>query len=443
MSKRTIKDLRPYQLDLANVIKEKKKVLLAVDMGLGKTISTLKAIYDIKPKKVLIIAPLKVANLTWPNEIEDWDFTKDMSYSVVTGTEKNRLKQLAKNSQIDIINKESVVWLYEQKVDYDMIIVDESTCLKSAKTRTKTKSLTRYKAVELLCLNATYITLLTGTPAPNGIQDLYGQIKVLDNGQALGKSKTQFLMNYFNNISRSPTFPIWSIKKGAYEIIIDKLQHLMVKMKSEDYLELPDFVPIIKEYVMDDKLNKMYNNFKTDYIFEDIVASNSAILTNKLLQLSNGSIYLPDKTYKTFHTIKIDALQGLIDENPDENILVFYNYVFEKELLAKNIEGIEFFNDNTFEKWNNKEIKIYACNPASIGYGLNFQDGGNIMVWLSLPWSLELYEQSNKRLHRSGQDKPVIAYHLLLKDTVDSKVYEALKLKRKVQDYIFENIKGI
>lgn len=446
-------NIREYQLNLIKEIKARDKVLLAVDMGLGKTISCLTAVEESPEiKKVLIVAPLRVAHSTWPDEFASWEHLNTLTYTVIKGNEKQRLKTLKEDTQFYIINRENMPWLYANcSINFDMLIWDESSSLKSAKLKTPKGELSRFGALMKMTETIKKVVLLTGTPAPNGLQDIFGQILIVDRGATFGKSKNKFLEEYFIDRSHDSTYKIWEPRKSSYKEVMGKIEHLIIKMKSEDYITLPDFLPLNIFVKMDEEQTKLYHKLKEHFILKDangqeeIIATNKAVLTNKLLQICTGSVYREDGTYRTFHTLKLEALKELIEdeENEHENFLIFYNYQHEKEQLEKMFKDIKFLSDDNLKKWNDKKIKLLACHPASAGHGLNLQHGGSIMVWLSLPWSLELYQQANKRLHRSGQSKAVRCFHILTKNTVDEYILKVLQAKDARQDLIFKLMRGI
>lgn len=444
----TKKDLRPYQINLVKKIKYMDRVLLAVDMGLGKTISCLTAIQEMPEiKKVLIVAPLRVAHTTWPEEFTGWEHLEKETFTVIKGTEKQRLKCLENDTRFYILNRENIPWLYaNNSIKFDMLIWDESSSLKSAKLKTPKGSLSRFGALMEMTKSIDRVILLTGTPTPNGLQDIFGQILIIDKGATLGKSKNKFLENYFIDRSRDSTYKIWEARKTSYEEVMSKVENLIIKMKSEDYITLPDFLPINVIVNMEQKERLIYERLKEHFILkeDDIIAVNKAVLINKLLQCATGSVYKEDGTYRTYHTLKLEALKELIEENEHENFLVFYNYKHEKEQLEKMFKNVVFLKgDKELKDWNNKKIKLLACHPASAGHGLNLQHGGSIMVWLSLPWSLELYQQANKRLHRSGQSSNVRCFHILTKNTVDEYILKVLQAKDAKQELIFKLMKEL
>lgn len=448
MFKRT--DLRDYQERLVNEIKQNKKLLLAVDMGLGKTISTLTAIEEMPGEisKVLIVGPKRVATTTWPDEFKNWEHLNDCTFQVINGDENKRLKQLDNNVKYYIINREMIPWLEKQRKQFDMIVWDESSSLKAAKMKTPKGALSRFGALFKMSQSVKRVLLLTGTPTPNGVEDIFGQIAILDKGERLGTSKNKFMNEYFNDVSRDPNYSIWKPKHGSYGKIMEKVEDLILKMKSDDYIKLPDFIPIDYKIKLDNKLIKMYDEFANKAILEfsnddGVIAQNPAVLIQKLLQFASGSVYKEDGTYEIIHEEKMKALREIVndDENKDENFLIFYNFQHEKDGLRR-----EFGKDVTFldkegkliKDWNEGKIKMLACHPASAGHGLNLQHGGSVMVWTTLTWSLELYQQANKRLHRSGQSKPVRCIRLLCSDTVDNIVLQALESKDKLQELVFK-----
>lgn len=451
-------NLRQYQVDLVKAIKEQDKLLLAVDMGLGKTISALTAIEEMPEiKKILIIAPLRVAKFTWPDEFKNWEHLKDITYTTIIGTPKQREKAINEDVRVYIINRENLTWLYENlKFNFDMIILDESSSLKAAKMKTAKGELTRYAALLKIADNTKRLVFLTGTPTPNGLQDIFGQIYPLDK-DVLGKSKNKFLQEYFYDISRDPNYAIWQAKSGSFNTVMEKIKHLVIKMKSEDFLQLPEFLQIDKFIELDKKELEQYNKLANDFVLNlkdvDIVAENKATLMGKLLQFSTGCVYVDDlengqevnkRTYNIFHTKKFEALDDLIEENDTDNFLVFYNYQHELAELQKRFKNVRLLKtEKDLKDWNDGKIKLLVCHPASAGHGLNLQHGGSIMVWLSLPFSLELYQQANKRLHRSGQKNTVRCFHLIVKDTVEQYVVKVLKNKDASQNQVFELIRGL
>lgn len=455
-----MKKLRDYQVRSVNLMLEKKRVMLCLDMGLGKTASCLETVRILKERgevrKTLIIAPKYVARKTWPDEINDkeWDFSS-LTYSVILGTPKQREKAVNENKDIYIINKENIVWLYENHKDFfkdlDFLIFDESSALKSAKAKTKTGRMTRYKAVTLISKTVKYISLLTGTPAPNGIEDLYGQVEVIKPG-LLGKSKYQFYNTYFNNVSKSSMFPLYVLRKGSRETILDKIKDIMFQLKSEEVLKLPECLYTVKkiepskqvEEVMDCLDKEMYYNNEKDL---EIVCVNSTSKYSKLKQLGAGGVYYEDnqgleKYTHIFNNDKIEILKEMLNE-ATSGVLVFYSYKFEKENIEKEFGSDCFVSDKNIDRFKKREIPVLFAHPAQIGHGLNIQQAGNTIVWLSITDSLELYQQSNKRFHRSGQREDVVNVIHMLCGMVENDLYRLLNMKDATQEDIIKYMEKI
>lgn len=455
-----MKELRPYQIRSVNLILEMKRILLCLDMGLGKTASCLEAVKILKSqgkvKKTLIVAPKYVASKTWPDEIndEDWDF-KSLTYSVIVGNPKQRVKAVEKEADIYIINKENLVWLYENNKlfcdSFNFMIFDESSALKSAKNKTTTGRMSRYKAANLIASGCEYVALLTGTPAPNGIEDLYGQVEVVK-PSLLAKSKFAFMNQYFMNVSRTSQFPIWQIKKGAREEILDKVKEIMFKLKSEDVLELPEALytikdieetNIAKEAVSEIRSNSYWQDEKTGM---EVICETATVRYGKIKQISAGCVYYPislnKNEYINISDNKMEALKEIIEESTS-SVLVFYQYGFEKEKIKKMFGDKNFVNNINLEKFKNREIDYLFSQPSQIGHGLNIQAGGNTIVWLSLTDDLELYQQSNKRLHRSGQRESVVNIVHLLSGKQDYDLYDLLNDKDASQEKIINYMESV
>lgn len=441
-----MKTLRDYQHRIVNTIIDKKRLLLAIGMGMGKTISCLKAIEKVKPKRVLIVAPVNVAKKTWPDEIQDKDWGFNFTFTVINGTPAKRLKQITEDTEIHIINRENIVWLLENKVfDYDFLIWDESSSLKAAKMKTATKKLTRYAACLQFADKAEYVVLLSGTPTPNGIEDIYGQINTVKRN-ILGKSKYNFYQTYFKDTSWTRDFPVWKLMNGSFEKITDIIKDYVFKLNEEDHLELPELVTINVPVELDNKSKELYKKFARTMVMEndiDVRADNAAALFGKLQQLTGGAVYNNDEGYTIFHDSKIEALKELINESTS-NMIVFYSFKHEKERIIENFKDAHFVSDENIEKWNRGEIPVLFAHAAQIGHGMNLQSGGNVTVWMSMPTSLELYQQANKRLHRSGQKADtVFIYHLISEGTIDQRIYEILQSKDIDQKKLMSVIEDI
>lgn len=429
------RQLRSHQIRCVEEILNKKRCALQLDMGIGKTIITLTAIQlllnENKIKKVLIIAPLRVANSVWHHELTLWEHTRHLSYSICTGNEKKRKEALAKQVEIYIINRENILWLFDQNYSniFDMIVVDESSSFKNP-TAKRFKILRNFKSK--------YFVELCGTPSPNGLLDIWSQIFLLDKGEALERYITHYKNKYFF-VDRSGYK--WTVKNS--ESIYKKIEHLVISMRTKDYLELPEKIIINTELELPCNLMKTYKKFNRDSILGEIVASSEAVLTNKLLQFCNGAVYDNEGKTIEIHDLKLEALQDIIDDNPNENILVAYNYKSDLQRILKTFKHAQVMDKkgSQIESWNNKEIKLLLCHPESSGEGLNLQYGGNIIVWFSLTWNLKAYLQLNARLHRQGQTKPVVINHLIIKNCEDEKVIKTLNLKNINQEELLERFK--
>lgn len=426
-----------YQDRTVDFVIEKRKVALFLDMGMGKTLITLKSIQkmidDLISVNILIIAPLRVANTTWSNEIDKWNDFKYLTYQVCTQSLDIRTDNLKKNVNIHIINRENVAWLVENVVwKWDTVIIDESSSFKSHKSK-------RFRALKAVINKIDNIILLTGTPSPQSYMDLWSQLYLVDKGERLGKTITQYLTDYFK--MRPYAIDKWDIVAGADTLIKNKIADICISMKQSDYLELPDMIYNDVIVPMNDATQKIYADFSKDYIMTyngvDITANQKASLQNKLLQICNGAIYDNDKNTIVLNNDKIDALRDIIDDNQNENFLVAYTYKSDLERLQKEFKSIAKVLDtssDTIKDWNDRKIRMLLAHPASAGHGLNLQHGGNTIIWFGLTWSLELYQQFNKRLHRLGQKNTVKIIHLITDSNEEMHVAQALRYKAKNQD---------
>jgi len=438
-------EMRSYQVDVSARAFANPKLLLALDMGLGKTVISLTVVSDLldlgEVRKVLVVGPKRVAKFTWPNEIGEWGHLAHLKHSVLIGTPAQRTKAVQSDAEIHIINRENFSWLCEHfggALPYDMVIWDESSSLKEGKRKTGKGLLSRFGWLARVSPRLRRVMLLSGTPAPEGIEGLWGQMYVLDQGKRLGMSKTSFYNQYFNPKQRyaaggSRAFTEYTLRVGSYERIMSTVEDVMIGIKSEDVLKLP---PRIDHEILVDlpaAASQAYRKLKREYLLEagsGIVAKSAGVLVNKLAQLASGAVYDEDRTVHHFHDAKIEALQELAENG--ERMLVFYNYQHDlARLKAAFPKAVVFADDpKALDRWNAKEIPMLLVHPASAGHGLNFQAGGRVAVWFSLPWSFELYEQANKRLHRSGQTGDNVAiYHILAHKTVDEQILMALRAK--------------
>jgi SNF2 family DNA or RNA helicase len=442
-----------YQRYCINRVLNTPELGLLLDMGLGKTVITLTAVNDLKYNrfainKVLIIAPKKVAESTWAREAEKWDHLQLLRISTVLGTQTKRIRALNTPADLYVINRENIPWLvdyYRNAWPFDMVIVDEFSSFKNHKAK-------RFKSLSNVRPHIKRIVGLTGTPAPNGLMDLWAQVYLLDGGSRLGKHITGFRERYFepDQRNRDRVFT-YAPKAGGEEAIQRLIGDICISMKAEDYLELPDITYNTIPVVLDSKAEKDYQKLETEMLLQvdesTIDAGSAAVLTNKLLQLCNGAVYDEDRNIVNIHDCKIEAFTELVEGLNGKPALVFYNFQHDKERIKKvlaktNLRVRELKTDQDQVDWNNRELDILLAHPASAAYGLNLQQGGNHVIWFGLNWSLELYQQANKRLHRQGQTEKVIIHHLTVAGGVDEDVAAALENKTSTQDQLMAALKA-
>lgn len=441
---------------------------LLLDLGLGKTVITLSALYELiferfEIDRVLIIAPIRVAMTTWPNEIEKWDHLRGLTYSVVVGTREEREAALRKDALIYITNREQVPWLVESGL-FDFrgccIVVDELSSFKSPKAK-------RFKALRKVRSKAARFIGLTATPASNGLQDLWAQINLIDMGERLGRSVTGYRERYFvpDRRSREVVFT-YKPKPGAEEVIYRTISDICVSMKSSDYLKLPDLIRTTCPVSMTPREKAQYEKLKKDFILSPsggeppvrtlgregsssllVTAMNAAALAGKLTQLANGCVYSDDGTPIEFHSQKLDELESIIEQANGNPILVAYWYRHDAGRIRRRLDrmGVTWADIGSAEsisKWNAGELQVGLIHPASAGHGLNLQQGGSHLVWFGLTWSLELYAQTNGRLYRQGQQHPVIIQHIVTRGTIDERILAALEAKSMTQDALIDAVKA-
>ena len=420
---------------------------------MGKTVITLSAVADLKYNRfavlrVLVIAPKKVAEATWSKEAAKWDHLKHLRIQTVLGPVRKRIRALNTPADVWVINRENVPWLceyYRNAWPFDTVVVDESTSFKNHQAK-------RFKSLSWVRPHIRRIVELTGTPAPNGLLDLWAQVYLLDQGQRLGKYITHFRERYFEPDQRNAQQVFsYQPKSGADEAIHSLIGDICVSMKAEDYLQLPDIVIDDIPVVLDPAAQKQYDTMEKAMLLQvdeqTIDAGTAAVLSNKLLQLCNGAVYDDARNVVEIHRCKIEAFMELIEQLNGQPALVFYNFRHDADRLeaalnksglrVRRLSGPQDEND-----WNNRQIDILLAHPASCAYGLNLQDGGNHVVWFGLNWSLELYQQANKRLHRQGQTQKVIVHHLSVVDGRDEDVVDALEDKSATQDRLIESLKA-
>ncbi len=444
-----------YQQHCINQILRIKKLGLFLDMGLGKTVTTLTAIRELKynrfaVRRVLVIAPKKVAEGTWTREKDKWDHTRILRVSPVLGSQAKRIRALNTPADLYIINRENVCWLvdyYRNSWPFDMVVVDESSSFKSHSAK-------RFKALAGVSGKIDRMVELTGTPSPNGLEDLWSQVYLLDGGERLGKRYTQFRERYFQPDRRGADGMVYSYaaKPGTEQSILDKISDICISMKAEDYLQLPDITYHEIPVELDAKAEKAYRELERKMVLElpeeeEISVTSAAALSNKLLQLANGAVYDEDRSVHEVHGCKIEAFLELVESLQGKPVLVFYNFQHDRERILKALSGSglrvrELKTTRDEDDWNAGQIDVLLAHPASSAYGLNLQQGGNHVVWFGLTWNYELYTQANKRLHRQGQTEKVIIHHLVCTGTRDEDVMRALEKKDDVQNWVMESLKA-
>lgn len=445
----------PYQQYCIQRIIDTPKVGLFLDMGLGKTSIVLSAVRELKynrfqVRRVLVIAPKKVAEGTWTREKDKWDHTRMLRVSQVLGSRDRRIRALNTNADIYIMNRENTVWLvdyYQNDWPFDMVVLDESSSFKSHTAK-------RFKALASISSHISRIVELTGTPSPNGLADLWSQVYLLDEGERLGKRYTGFRERYFQPDKRGADGMIYTYKpkKGTQDAILSRISDICVSMKAEDYLQLPEAVNHIIPVELDPKSRKAYEELEREMVLElpddeEITAMGAAALSNKLLQLGNGAVYDEYKGVHEVHNCKIEAFLELAESLQGKPMLVFYGFRHDRDRLLKALEktGLrvrELKRPEDEDAWNAGQVDIMLTHPASSAYGLNLQQGGNHVAWFGLTWNYELYVQANKRLHRQGQTERVIVHHLVCTGTRDEDVMRALERKEGVQEYVMESLKA-
>ncbi len=415
----------------------------------GKTVITLTAIKELmherfEVRKVLVIAPLRVGRETWPAEIAKWDHLKGLTYSVAIGTREERLAALRTKADIYIINRENVPWLVEKSgiaFEYDMIVIDELSSFKNYQAK-------RFKSLMSVRQTVKRIVGLTGTPSSNGLMDLFAEFKVLDYGKRLGWYISRYRERYFLPDKRNAQVVFtYKLKPGAEEQIYNAISDITISMKTKDYLELPPCIYNVVKVVLSERERKMYERFRKEMVIslggEEIDAMNVAALSNKLLQMANGAVYDTDHSSHHIHDRKLDALEDLIEAANGRPVMVCYWFRHDLERIRGRFDARELKTAKDIEDWNAGKILVALVHPASAGHGLNLQYGGCTLIWFGMTWSLELYQQTNKRLHRQGQKDTVVINHILADDTIDELVLAALHRKDKTQTALIDAVKAV
>lgn len=437
-----------YQKYAIDYIKAHPVAAVLLDMGLGKTVISLTDACDLlfdsfEAHKILVVAPLCVARDTWPDEIRKWEHLKILTYAVCVGTPKERKAALAADADITIINRENLQWLFESSgypFQYDMVIIDELSSFKNHQSK-------RFKSLLKVRPKVNRIIGLTGTPSSNGLIDLWAEFRVLDLGKRLGRFITEYRNNYFVPDKRNGQI-IYSYKPQPYaqERIYNQISDITISMKSTDHLQMPELISSKYEVHLSDDETARYEELKAEFVIdlkdEEITAANAASLTGKLSQLANGAIYSDTGDIIEFHDRKLDALEDIIESANGKPLLVAYWYKHDLERIKKRFDVREIKSSRDIADWNNGNIPVAVIHPASAGHGLNLQAGGSTLIWFSLTWSLELYEQTNARLYRQGQKETVVIHHIICKGTIDEDVMKALENKNKTRVALIDAVKA-
>lgn len=437
----------PYQQYCIDRMISQKELGLFLDMGWGKTVITLtaieKLIYDyFLVAKVLVIAPTEPAKNVWPAEIEKWDHLKDLKYAKVLGSQTARISALSKDADVYVINRENVSWLvnhYKAKWPFDMVVIDELSSFKNSSSK-------RFRDLKKVRKYIKRIVGLTGTPAANGLMNLWPEVYLLDGGQALGKTLTAYRSAYFYPEKLGPNGVVysWAPREGAKDKIFSKISNLCLSLPPDMAKAMPETIYITRQTTLSDELKMAYKKFKYDLVLnEEITAATAAVLSNKLLQFASGEIYRDDHSVEHIHEAKEEVVSQLVEEANGESVLIFYTYKHELDRLKKLFpEAVHIKEPGVIDRWNRKEISVLLANPMSAGHGLNLQYGGHIIIWFGLTWDLELYQQANKRLSRPGQTHPVSIFHVIVKDTIETKIVNSvLKNKAILQNELLEFVK--
>ena len=449
-------DLHSYQKFCVDFIEEHPNCGVFLDMGLGKTIISLTAIshllYDsFEVSRVLIIAPLRVARDTWIAELSKWEHLRGLKMERVIGTPKERVAALSRRAEMYIINRENVEWLVKhfagRRMPFDMLVIDELSSFKNSKAK-------RFLALKKILPQFSRVVGLTGTPAPNGLEDLWPQVFLLDRGVRLGRTMKSYLDMFFDTPNSWLPYK-HELKTGAEEEIYKRLGDICVSMRAADHLEMPERVDNIVEVTLSAREEKLYRQMERDmllpYADGDVLALNAASLAGKLLQLANGAVYDEFHNVRVLHERKLDALEDLIEAANGKPLLVMYAFQHDLTRIQERFgkyttetpEGVrELKTSADMEDWNEGRIRVAVTQPASTGHGLNLQHGGCTIVWFGLNWSLELYEQANARLWRQGQKQTVVIHHLVTKGTMDEQVMKALHDKAADQNALLAAVKA-
>ncbi|HIH7963765.1 TPA: SNF2-related protein [Streptococcus suis] len=447
--------LHNYQVVAKDFIIGHPYAAVILDMGMGKTATTLSAVNELmfdrfEVTKVLVIAPLRVANTVWSDEIEQWSELRNLRYSKIVGTPKQRKVALQKDADVYIVNRENLPWLVEQCSPYfkwDMVVIDELSSFKSWQSK-------RFKAFMAMRPYMKRIVGLTGTPSSNGLMDLFAEFKVIDGGERLGRFIGEFRSRYFEEGRRNGNIVYEYIPMDYAESQIqDKISDITISMKALDYLDMPELISTKKLVRMSENEKEKYSQFKKEYVLSEldgleVTAANAASLTNKLVQLSNGAVYSDDHTVVALHEQKLDALEDILESANGEPVLVAYWFKHDLARIIDRLEKLKVKSrvlktEEDIREWNKGNVPVGLLHPAGAGHGLNLQKGGHHLVWFGLTWSLELYQQTNARLWRQGQEaETVVIQHIVTEGTIDEEILKALENKDAQQERLIEAVKA-
>ncbi len=442
-----------YQKTATQWIIEKPRCGLFLDMGLGKTVSTLTALQqlidDCEVSRILVVAPKKVAETTWSTEAEKWNHLQGMTVVKVMGTEKQRKRALAEKADVYVVGRDNFVWLagqYGGNLPFDVLVIDELTSFKNPKS-------SRFKAMRIAAAGVKRVIGLTGTPAPNGLIDLWAQMYCIDRGERLGKSIGRYREMFFETHRWNNIVVRCTVKAGCETVIRDKIADICLSMQAKDYLQLPEMITHQEDVYLSDKTMKEYLKFEREKVLEfaaehmgepnNILANSAAGLMNKLSQFANGAVYDEERNVHHVHDEKLDRLAEIVEAANGSSVLVFYQYKHDVARIVEKLKGYtvrKYDGEAELNDWNAGKTDVLLAHPASTAFGLNMQQGGHYIVWYGTCWSLELYQQANARLHRQGQQYPVQVYNLVCKGTVDERASSALDGKKGVQQSLLDSL---
>ena len=452
-----IDDLHDYQKRGVNHIVDNPYCALFLECGLGKTVTTLTAIKELMDACIitnaLVVAPKKVTQVTWTDEIKNWAHLQDLTISVIDGAVKHRRAAMAKKADIYAVSRDNIVWLVTEyggiKLPFDMVVIDELSSFKNPASK-------RFRAMKRVRKFIPRVVGLTGTPSPNGLIDLFAQMYLIDEGERLGKTITGYRDRFFRPDKRNGDIVYtYALKQPADETekqISDLISDITISMTAEDYLKMPDKIMLFDTVELPDKVYDNYLDFEREQVLElinsdeMITAASAAALSNKLQQYANGAIYDADRNVKHIHDEKLEKLQEIVEAANGAPVLVAYSFIHDLDRIMnalKEYKPVKLEKPEHIAQWNDGKIQVLVTHPASAGHGLNLQKGGNILVWFGNTWSLELYMQFNARLYRQGQTKPVYIHHIVSKGTVDEKIIKALSGKKETQDGLMQSIKEL